>query len=119
HLIAFLDADDEWLPDKLAKQMAALEQNPDAVMVSCACRFVDGRGEVFREFGMPPPHLDKTKVWRLLLAASFVAKPCVVARLEALRAVGKFDTSLTIAADQDMWIRLAMTGAVEFVPEFL
>ena len=118
-LIAFLDADDEWLPDKLAKQIDALSRNPDAVMVSCACLFTDVRGNVFREFGMPPPGIDKYEVWRPLLAGSFIAKPCVVARKAALRDVGQFDTNLAIAADQDMWIRLAMTGAVEFVPEFL
>jgi GT2 family glycosyltransferase len=118
-LIAFLDADDEWLPDKLAKQIAVLSENPDAVMVSCGCRFVDTQGNVLREFGMPPPNLDKNQAWQQLLAGSFIAKPCVVARTTALRSVGSFDTSLLIGADQDMWIRLAMMGPVEFVAEFL
>ena len=118
-LIAFLDADDEWLPDKLARQIEVLESDPSAVMVSCGCRFLDTRGNIFRHFGMPPPGLDKYEVWRLLLARSFIAKPCVVARLTALRDVGPFDTSLAIAEDQDMWIRLAMMGPVDFVPEFL
>ena len=31
--IAFLDADDAWLPDRLAVQMRVLEENPDAVMI--------------------------------------------------------------------------------------
>jgi hypothetical protein len=68
---------------------------------------------------MPPPGLKKDEVWRSLLAASFIAKPCVVARTTALRAVGPFDIRLAIAADQDMWIRLSMTGEVEFVLEYL
>ncbi len=118
-LIAFLDADDEWLRDKLAKQIAALDRHPDAVMVSCACRFVDLRGNVVREFGMPPSGIDRNQAWRRLLARSFIAKPCVVARRAALREVGQFDTKLAVAADQDMWIRLAMLGPVEVVPEFL
>jgi len=87
--------------------------------VSCGCRFIDGEGNVFREFGIPPPGIQPTEVWRSLLAATFIAKPCVVARLPALRSVGPFDTKLAVAADQDMWIRLAITGAVEFVQEFL
>jgi len=118
-LIAFLDADDEWLPDKLARQVAALERNPAAVMASCGCRFFDVNGRLFREFGMPPDGLDTGEVWRMLLVGSFIAKPCVVARRDALRAAGPFDTGLAIAADQDMWIRLALQGAVEFVPEYL
>ena len=36
-LIAFLDADDEWLPDKLARQVEALALNPDAVMAASGC----------------------------------------------------------------------------------
>lgn len=117
--VAFLDADDEWLPTKLSKQIAVLRGRPDAVMASCGCRFVDGQGVVLREFGIPPPGIQPTEVWRSLLSATFIAKPCVVARLAALRGVGPFDTKLAIAADQDMWIRLALTGAVEFVQEFL
>lgn len=118
-LIAFLDADDEWLPTKLAKQIKVLQANPNAVMVTCACRYYDGQGNILREWGMPPAGLRKSEVWRLMMAATFIAKPCVVARKAALRAVGPFDTKLAIAADQDMWIRLAMTGEVEFVREYL
>ena len=117
--IAFLDADDEWLPTKLTKQIELLVRNPKAVMATCGCHFVDGKGNVFREFGMPPPGIDKAEVWRALLAATFIAKPCVVARTAALRAVGPFDVDLPVAEDQNMWIRLSMTGEVEFVPEFL
>ncbi len=117
--VAFLDADDEWLPTKLAKQIEALQANPNAVMATCACRYYDAQGNMFREWGMPMPGLSKSEVWRALLVATFIAKPCVVARTEALRAVGPFDTTLAVAADQDMWIRLSMTGEVEFVHEFL
>lgn len=118
-LVAFLDADDEWLPTKLAKQVEALSRNPAAVMATCGCRFVDTDGVVFREFGMPPRDTNKAEVWRSLLAATFIAKPCVVARMDALRKVGLFDVSLPVAEDQNMWIRLSMLGEVEFVPEYL
>lgn len=118
-LVAFLDADDEWLPTKLAKQVDALAHNPKAVIATCGCRFVDADGNVFREFGMPPPGTNKAEVWRSLLAATFIAKPCVVARMDALRKAGPFDVNLPVAEDQNMWIRLSMQGEVEFVPEYL
>ena len=41
-LIAFLDADDEWLPDKLARQVEALALNPNAVLAASGCRFACG-----------------------------------------------------------------------------
>ncbi len=118
-LVAFLDADDEWLPQKLSKQVEALQKQPAMIMATCGCRFTDAEGTVYREFGMPPAGLDENKVWRSLLSGSFIAKPCVVARTSALRTVGPFDTALAIAADQDMWIRLAMAGPVAFIHEYL
>jgi len=43
-LVAFLDDDDLWLPDKLRRQVAALQQNPDAAMVTTSVLFdFDGR----------------------------------------------------------------------------
>ncbi|MCC7045882.1 MAG: glycosyltransferase [Alphaproteobacteria bacterium] len=117
--IAFLDADDEWLPGKLAKQMALLEANPNMVFATCGCLFVDAKGVPFREFGVHPPRMPANQVWRALLSASWVAKPCVVARTASVRMTGGFDPSLKVAEDQDMWIRLAATGDVGFVEELL
>jgi glycosyltransferase involved in cell wall biosynthesis len=118
-LIAFLDADDEWRPGKLHKQVALLQANPRASMATCGCLFVDGAGRPRQEFGMPPEGFGKAEIWRSLLVATCIAKPCVVARASAIRAAGPFDLALLVAADQDMWIRLAMLGEVEFVPEYL
>jgi len=118
-LIAFLDADDEWRPTKLHKQVALLQANPRATMATCGCVFIDGAGRLLQEFGMPPEGYGKADIWRSLLMATCIAKPNVVARTAALREVGPFDLSLLVAADQDMWIRLAMLGELEFVPEYL
>ena len=118
-LVAFLDADDEWLPVKLARQVPALTGNPDAVAATCGCRFVDADGNVFREFGLPEPIFGSGQTWKSLLAATMIAKPCVLARATALQQAGPFDTALHVAADQDMWIRLATVGQIEFIGEYL
>jgi glycosyltransferase involved in cell wall biosynthesis len=117
--IAFLDADDEWLPGKLSRQIAALEHNPKAIMATCGCRFMDDCGNLRKEFGRKPQGVAKDQIWRCLLAATCIAKPCVVARASAFRQVGLFDTKLRVAGDQDMWIRLATAGEVEFIDEYL
>ena len=117
--VAFLDADDEWLPGKLNKQLAVLEQNPKAIMATCGCWFVDAAGNIDEEFGMPPPGFAKDQIWRSLLVATCIAKPCVVARASAFEQMGLFDTTLRVAGDQEMWIRLAVAGEVEFIEEFL
>ena len=117
--IAFLDADDEWLPRKLTRQVAALERNSAAIMATCGCRFVDDSGDLAEEFGMRPPEVAHDQIWRSLLAATCIAKPCVVVRASAFKQTGVFDTTVRITADQDMWIRLASIGEVEFVNEIL
>lgn len=117
-LVAFLDADDTWLPDKLAHQVAALQGNPRAVIAASGCRFVDPQGRS-RDAGIFALSVTPGEVWRLLLARTMIAKPCVMARADALRSVGPFDVELPVGEDQDMWIRLALFGEVMFVPEIL
>jgi glycosyltransferase involved in cell wall biosynthesis len=118
-LVAFLDADDEWLPEKLAMQTAVLARNRVAVAVACRCRFVDARSRTSRDDEVVTLSVGLSEVWRPLLARTLIAKPCVLARTAALRAAGRFDTALAVGADQDMWIRLAIIGEVEFMPEVL
>src|SRR5262249_43774060 len=117
--VAFLDVDDEWRPTKLGRQIVALDANPKAIFVSCGCLFVDGNGTPYREFGKLPSNIPKDQIWRILLSRTCIAKPCVVVRTSSLRKAGGFDACLPVAGDQDMWIRLAMMGEVEFIDELL
>ncbi len=117
-LIAFLDADDEWLPEMLARQVEALENNPNAVLAANGCRWVDAQGRLLRD-DIVSLNVAPDEVWRLLLARTLIAKPGVVARSTALRTVGRFDTGLAVGADQDMWIRLGIIGEIHFLPEIL
>src|SRR5262245_59393193 len=48
-LIAFLDADDAWRPDKLARQVAALVDAPEAGACYAVSRFVDASGRPLAE----------------------------------------------------------------------
>jgi glycosyltransferase involved in cell wall biosynthesis len=117
--LAFLDADDEWLDGKLRKQMAVLTAHPAMTFVTSGFHYVDDQGRPVQksDTGHLPPELKE--FWRDLLAASYVAKPCVIARAAALAAVGGFDENLVVAGDQDMWIRLSLAGDVGFVNEDL
>jgi len=46
--VALLDADDEWLPDKLARQIALLEARPEVGLVYGDMEVVDGHGGVLQ-----------------------------------------------------------------------
>lgn len=115
-LIAFLDADDEWMPRKLAQQ---LPLHADTRLgFSCTGHIeVDAEGRTIDSAGLAPfPHVG-TEFWRNLLERSVVAKPSVIARRDALLAAGLFDPRQAVAADQDMWLRLAAAGPVAHLAE--
>jgi glycosyltransferase involved in cell wall biosynthesis len=111
--IAFLDADDEWLPGKLRIQVPLLVANPSMPFVCSRWQETDPLGSVTEQ---PDPDLYRRSthpsLWRDLLATAFVLKSTVVARSSYLDATGGFDARLSPADDQDMWIRLALLGVV-------
>jgi glycosyltransferase involved in cell wall biosynthesis len=114
--VAFLDADDEWLPGKIRKQVAVISGRPDMSLVTCNSVY----DSVDRQrFSGEPPEVPETEYWRAYLLESRVAKASALARRSFLTAVGPFDETLLVAWDQDMWIRLALAGAVGHVPEVL
>lgn len=117
--IAFLDADDEWLPEKLERQVSVIDRELRQSLIFCASEefTADGRslGDTFR--GRP---VDcSAGAWKTLLKTNFVATPTVMAPRELLLRLGGFDERLPIAEDQDMWIRLAMAGRLTYVAESL
>jgi glycosyltransferase involved in cell wall biosynthesis len=117
--IAFLDADDEWLDDKLHKQLPVIDSHPGMSFISCGGEAVAPDGSVVGTFGLDPPPCSPGDFWRALLAKSQVAKPSVVARRAKILELGGFDEALKISGDQDMWIRLALSGEVGFIAEVL
>jgi glycosyltransferase involved in cell wall biosynthesis len=115
--VAFLDADDRWLPDKLKRQVAWMREHPRAVFCSTAARVVDARGETTGEWrcgGCTGSTLEAIFATNAHVAGSGSA---VLARREVLLASGGFDESLPSLEDIDMWMRLAARGDFGCLPE--
>lgn len=117
--VAFLDADDEWLPGKLSAQIRAMEANPSWVMSACKVERLmpDGTRRYSGADGELP--VSGPEAWRTLLAYTFVNLPTVVVRTQRIRKLGGFDPDLPVAEDQDMWIRLAISGAIGYLDDCL
>lgn len=117
-IIAFLDADDEWLDSKLEKQLE-LHRGREIVLSFCRSNEFDGEGNDLGDTFRDLPYLRGSGIWRNLLAANFIATPTVMASRAHLVAAGGFDPGLKVGEDQDMWIRLALRGSVDFIDESL
>lgn len=100
--VAFLDDDDEWLPDKLEKQIAEM-RDPKVGLVFCG-RWVQDDGTGSKRLVVPertnPSARDVIDYGNEIGSCSFV-----MLRRGMLASVGLFDEELQSAQDMDMWIR--------------
>ena len=117
-LLAFLDADDEWLPTKLDAQVAAIQKHDGIALVSCDAVRVDADGHEHALYPDRPPAVGPD-AWKTLLAYTFVATSSVLTRTALVRELGGFPPALPVAEDQDLWIRLASLGSVAYVDRVL
>jgi glycosyltransferase involved in cell wall biosynthesis len=117
--IAFLDADDLWLPDKLFRQVALLDRQPHVVLSYTDYRRgpspeTDGAAQLesyaYRASGDVFPNLFRQ---------NFIHTSTVLVRRDALACSGLFDPSLRGSEDLELWLRLARTGPFACVAEVL
>jgi len=106
-IVAFLDADDECMPERLATQLGFLEAHPEVDVVGSAILAVDVAGRPLGYRTYPCGHGD---IVRRLPLASPLAMPTVVARRDALVDAGGFDSRLDLVEDYDLLNRLALRG---------
>jgi len=98
--VAFLDDDDEWLPEKIERQLRAIERGGASVCAVYTARFtIDGNS-------------GRTTITRYperFRAGddNAVTTSSILIRRECLKSVGEFDEELETSEDFDMWIRLA------------
>ncbi len=117
--IAFLDCDDMWLPEKLAKQVPLFD-NPKVGIVASNAYLFDKNGNNFPspEYlkHIPPQGL----VFRHLLRDYFLCLQTVIIRKTALVELGEwFDNRFNQIEEMDVFLRIAKTWEVAYVPEVL
>jgi len=115
-LVAFLDADDLWLPDKLARQLALVDASPTVGLVHGAYIVVDEqRRELRRRLGpgLSGRVADRLAVENLVSGSATTA----LVRRAVLDEVGLFDESLRGGEDWDLWFRIARVAELAYVPE--
>lgn len=106
--VAFLDADDLWLPEKLALQMAYFAAHP-------SCAFVYSDMSTFDENGVVDASVKvrfnitfpSGNIFRPLFRETLFGSGSVVFRKACLEKAGYFDEEFLVGSDYEMWLRIA------------
>jgi glycosyltransferase involved in cell wall biosynthesis len=117
-LVAFLDDDDEWYPEKLARQVSLLLASSHEIgAVYTGYEAVDG--DTGKMFGRQVPS-HRGNLSSLLLQANCIGTTSsVLLRRECFDLVGMFDESLPSFQDYDLWIRLSQVYQFDYISECL
>lgn len=106
--VAFLDADDLWVSEKLALQMNYFDRHPECGLVYSDMQIFDRSGVVHASvkqwLGM---QLPTGRVFPQLFKETLFGSGTVVCRKECFEKAGCFDETFTVGCDYEMWLRLA------------
>lgn len=108
--IAFLDSDDEWLPQHLSEQMSMFVEDPSLDLVYADYALIrDGR-RVGHGFGLEPQH-PPVSFEKILTEECTVGTSTAVAKRRTLIDAGLFDERFRCCEDFDLWLRMSFRGA--------
>lgn len=114
--VAFLDSDDQWLPQKLEKQVRYLQRYPQSQIL-----FTD---EIWIRHGRrvnPGKKHRKQEGWifQPSLSLCLMAPSTTMIRRNVFETTGLFDESLPLCEDYDLWLRVAARFPVNLLDEKL
>jgi glycosyltransferase involved in cell wall biosynthesis len=103
--ITFQDSDDEWVIDKLEKQMKVIETSSENIVVYCGFWRIDGDEKIY----IPDINIlnREGNINKELLKGNFVGTPSILLPKKNLEKVGMFDENLSRLQDWDLAIRLS------------
>ena len=114
--IAFLDSDDEWLPQKLEKQKNQLEKHSGI--------FISHTNEIWIRNGVRVNQMKKHQkyggyIFDKCLDICRMSPSSVLIHIRVLEDIGVFDEKLQVCEDYDLWLRISSKYSVLFEKELL
>ncbi|MCW5942292.1 MAG: glycosyltransferase [Fimbriimonadaceae bacterium] len=118
-LIAILNDDDLWAPQKLARQIDLLDKHPKVGLVHTDGGFIDGNGDTIEgsPLGFAFPRTETGDVLLDLLYANKIIASAALVRRECFDRLGGFNPGYFGSGDWEMWLRVAEQWEVGFCPE--
>lgn len=115
--LAWLDADDTYLPGGLERQLEVLAANPELALVHGAPEIIDADGAPLRPFRRP---FERDTIergpdcFRELILSNEMTTSTVVVRRDAHATAGRFVARGPSSSDWEMWLRVALRGDVAY-----
>ncbi len=117
NFIAFIDADDVWHKEKIAKQMQIFRNQPSLGMVFSNHYFISPAG--VRPCPEKRERLMKGDIVRNIFELSGLGTPTVVIKKSVFVNLGGFDERLVVGEDDNLWIRVCNSFEVDLVDDYL
>ncbi|MFC1848268.1 glycosyltransferase family 2 protein [Chloroflexota bacterium] len=113
--IGFLDSDDEWLPEKLERQVEKFKSaSVNTGLVYGGYEVIDSGSNKTISWENPK---KRGPVFRYLLKEDFIGSPTPLVKRECFEKAGCFDEELQFCEDWDMWLRIAQYYEFDYVGE--
>lgn len=114
-VLAWLNADDTYLPGTLKKVSEYLERHPDVMMVYGEGYLIDEKSQIKGRF----PATEPFNLWRLIYYQDYILQQTVFIRKEVFDQISMLDEDLHYGMDWDLWIRIGKRFKVAYIPEYL
>lgn len=114
-ILAWLNADDTYLPGAVRAAVEYLQQHPAATLVYGDCDYVDQDGAVVGRY--PTRSFDYIRA--VCGVAASIPQPATFLRRPAVEAVGYLDERLHMSMDLDLWLRLGLRYELCYMPRRL
>lgn len=117
--LALLDADDVWLPCRLAESLKILRERPQAGLSYGLVTGIDPEGRPGNTFNGNPKYAEGRIAPYIYMRKVDLPCPTMTFRRRCLDDVGIFDETMRATEDRDLWLRIALRYEVAFVPQVL
>jgi glycosyltransferase involved in cell wall biosynthesis len=114
-LLAFLDADDVWMPDRLSRQVPLLVNDGRAVAAICAATIVDQQLRKVRVLRTHPTPTPETMLMRA--GTLSVGGSGLLIKADSFKAIEGFDEALSVSADWDLLMRVVQRSSLAYTDE--
>jgi glycosyltransferase involved in cell wall biosynthesis len=108
---------DLYAPELVGEMVALLDAEPDVAYVHSGLRVIDQAGTVQRAHVGPYARVTPGRAWARLMLSRFDSPVCADSMVPRHRyeTAGLYDERFGFVADVEMWIRLALVGAVGYI----